>query len=149
MMVPFVSRSLLAKSPPRLSLLILPALVLALSLTVPTLALPSPKSQTIFDYRTQLSLTDAQVAALRAQIKALSANMSTQRKKVDAVTAEYRALLSKGNPPLETVHAKLLQVYKEQGELSFIDYSTSRRIRDVLTPVQLKKWTDLQQKMRN
>lgn len=108
---------------------------------------PAPKVQTIFDYKTELDLTDKQVESLKADVKALADGMADGRKKITQLEGEYQTLIAT-NPPVDKVRAKLMAIAKEQAELKLLDYLTSRKITATLKPMQLNKWREIQDKVR-
>jgi Spy/CpxP family protein refolding chaperone len=131
---------------------ILLAMGLASMLILPGFADPTPagakKTNTIFDYKKDLDLTDSQEAKMKEALKELSSSVTAGRSKISALEAEYRKLLE-SEPSIEKARQKLQQIANAQVELRVVDLQTSRKITGTLKPEQLKKWREIQVKMRS
>lgn len=129
-------------------------MALASLLIVPAFSQPTPaagevkKSNTIFDYKKDLDLSDAQEAKMKEALKELNTSVTAGKSKISALEAEYRKLLE-SEPSIDKARAKLQQIANAQVDLRVVDLQTSRKITGTLKPEQLKKWREIQAKMRS
>jgi Spy/CpxP family protein refolding chaperone len=104
---------------------------------------PKKEFKSIFDYKTQLGLTDKQVE----DMKALVAKLQTMLNEKGKVLLDMRNDLAKmirDRDALNNIKAQLRKVADLQIDISYSDIETARKIEGVLTPTQLKKWQDIQ-----
>lgn len=105
------------------------------------------KIKTIVDYRDELGLTDEQVNGVAEALKSFQETVNTQRKLLIQYEKEYRELLA-AHAPLPEIKQKLRQVADTRFNLRYADVVTSRKVEQVMSEEQLKKWREIQAKVR-
>lgn len=129
---------------------LLPVLILMTVLVLPGVAQqpsasPSPdRPITIFNYKTELGLTDDQVSKIQGRLKALQTQVAANRAKLGALQKEYSALVGNETTPLPTLEAKLREIAALQVASQMEDLKASRDILSILSADQLKKWRGIQ-----
>lgn len=103
--------------------------------------------KTMLDYRAELGMTDSQVKDLTETLKSFQQTISEHRSGLQAQEKEFRKLLSE-NAPLSDIKAKLRQISDTRFHLRYADVLTSRRVAEILKPEQMKKWREIQAKVR-
>ena len=138
-----MNKSILAFLAPTLVCVALAAPVLAQAPTP-----PAPKKvPTIFDYKHEVGLTADQETKMKTLLKDLQANMSAGETHLRQMELDYRKLLAK-DPTIDLARAKLQEIANATVDLRLVDLQTSRRISGVLSADQLKKWKDIQVRLR-
>lgn len=107
----------------------------------------APAAKTIFDYKQELGLSDAQIAAMKEELVNLGNSVKASKAKLTQLEKEYRAMLGQ-NPSVEQVKAKLDQIAEATTAMRLNDFQVSRKITGTLSEDQLKKWHDIQNKLR-
>lgn len=105
------------------------------------------KVKTLVDYKTELSLTDKQIADIRDALKNFQVTIVEQRKLLTQYEGEYSKLVAE-KAPLDQIKQKLRQVTDTNFNLRYADVLTSRKVESILTPEQMTKWRDIQAKVR-
>ncbi len=111
---------------------------------------PKPKTtkvKTLIDYKSELGLSDKQVKEIKDTLFAYQNVVTEQRKALSTYEKEYSGLVSE-RAPLEQIKGKLRQITDTSFNLRFADVQTARKVETVLTADQLKKWRDIQAKVR-
>lgn len=103
--------------------------------------------KTMLDYRAELGMTDEQVKEVSEALKSFQATVSEQRAALQKQEGEFKALLA-ADAPLSDIKAKLRQISDTRFNLRYADVLTSRRVSEALKPEQMKKWRDIQAKVR-
>ena len=99
--------------------------------------------KTIFSYKTELGLTDKQVEDMKALVSKLQATLNEKGKAlIDMRNDLGKMIQSKEN--LGIIRAQLRKISDLQVDVSYMDIETARKIESILSPVQLKKWQDIQ-----
>lgn len=126
--------------------------LLALSMFVltPVNAEPSKgrKVKTLVDYKTELTLSDAQVSQIQDALKTFRTTIVEQRKLLSQFEGEYSKLVAE-KAPLEQIKQKLRQVTDTNFNLRYADVLTSRKVESILTDEQLARWREIQSKVRS
>ncbi len=102
----------------------------------------------IWDYKTELGLTDEQVAGIKDAITGFQKEVVELRAKFQVVEIDLQNLIQK-KADLPTVKAKLQESAAIQVDLRLADIETARKIDDILSPEQAKRWREIQQKEMN
>ena len=106
------------------------------------------KVKTLVDYKTELSLSDKQIAGIREALKNFQATIVEQRKLLTQYESEYSKLVAE-KAPLDQVKQKLRQVTDTGFNLRYADVLTSRKVESILTADQMAKWREIQSKARS
>jgi hypothetical protein len=102
------------------------------------------KIKTIFNYKSELGLTDKQVADLVAILTGFQKYLNEQSKEMKELRLKLNDLI-KQKADLKSIRETLEQIARVQVEASYTDVETSRKVEATLTPSQLKKWTNIQE----
>ncbi len=111
---------------------------------------PKPKAnkvKTLIDYKSELNLSDKQVKEIKDTLIAYQTVVTQQRKALSQYEKEYSGLVSE-RAPLEQIKSKLRQITDTSFNLRFADVQTARKVESTLSADQLKKWRDIQAKVR-
>lgn len=103
--------------------------------------------KTMLDYRKELGLTEEQVKEVADALKSFQATVMGQRAALKQQEADFKALLA-AEAPLSDIKAKLRQISDTRFQLRYADVLTSRRVSGALKPEQMKKWREIQVKVR-
>jgi len=103
--------------------------------------------KTIWDFQTELGLTERQKSEIKASVSQLNTKIKGQRQRLAAASNRVNQLI-KDNASIEVIRGKLHEVANLQIELKIADIETARKINTILTPQQLAKWRDIQKKSR-
>jgi len=99
--------------------------------------------KTIFNYKTELGLSDKQVEDMKALVSKLQTTLNEKGKMLlDLRNDLVKMIREKDN--LGTIKSQLKKIADLQVEISYMDIETARKIEGVLVPKQLKKWQDIQ-----
>jgi predicted RNase H-like nuclease (RuvC/YqgF family) len=99
--------------------------------------------KTIFNYKTELGLSDKQVEDMKALVSKLQTTLNEKGKMLlDLRNDLAKMIREKDN--LGTIKSQLKKIADLQVEISYMDIETARKIEGVLAPKQLKKWQDIQ-----
>lgn len=108
----------------------------------------SKEAKTIFSFKDELSLSDKQIESIKSLLAELQSTMNEKAKSLNTLRQELSMML-KDRGPMKAIKAKLEQIANVQVDASYIDVDISRKVEDVLTSDQMKKWKDIQQKARD
>lgn len=109
---------------------------------------PAKKTvKTMLDYKDELGMTDDQVKEVSDALKSFQVTINEQRSALQTEEKEFKELLA-ANAPLSDIKAKLRQISDTRFNLRYADVLTSRRVSDALKPEQMKKWREIQAKVR-
>jgi len=111
--------------------------------TPSTITSEKKEIKTIFNYKTELGLTDPQIQSIKDSISKLQASLSERAKQINTLSQELITMI-KNKESIKLIKEKLEKIAAFQVENSISDIETSRGIEDVLTPAQLKKWKNIQ-----
>ncbi len=104
-----------------------------------------PEGKSIFTFKKDLELTDVQEDKLKAILYDYQNSIATYGPKLNTLRSQLTTLTStKGD--LKLIRKVLEGLANVQVEVSYLDISTSRRMGDVLTPEQQKKWQDIKKR---
>ncbi|MBI3268848.1 MAG: hypothetical protein HYZ53_07485 [Planctomycetes bacterium] len=109
---------------------------------------PEVTKTTIFDYRTELTLTDQQEHDIRQILTDLGRLLRVNQAKLTIINADIEDLVQKEGD-LKVVKAKLQEEANLRADTRYADIEASRRINLILTPDQLARWKTIQMKARN
>lgn len=114
---------------------------------------PQPQQQqkaavkTIFDYRSELKLTDDQVKKIKEHLSELNKEITILRAKLTLVEANLQELLKKDGE-MDQIKNKIREAFDIQASIRIADIEATRKINAVMTPEQLKKWRGIQSAAR-
>ena len=109
---------------------------------------PAPKPvKTMIDYKDELGLSDKQVTDVATALKSFQVTVKEKRAELTKLEKEFNELL-KTQAPLPDIKSKLKQISETRFTLRYADVLTSRRVSDALTAEQMKKWREIQAKVR-
>lgn len=109
-----------------------------------TAQLKNNELKTIFDYKDELGLNKHQIEGIKNMVDKLRTTFEENNKKLNTLREELKAML-KNKENLARIKEQLTKVSNIQIENSYADIETSRKIEDILTTEQLKKWKEMQQ----
>ena len=122
-------------------------LVLAAHLFCPVWAQREPKLRTIFDYKSELSLSSDQIEAMKSQLMLLNTSVKQSRGKIALLEDEFKAIIGRDSST-EEARAKLRQIADATVAMRLFDFETSKKILAILTPEQKVKWKAIQAKLK-
>ncbi|MBI5599385.1 MAG: hypothetical protein HY890_06570 [Deltaproteobacteria bacterium] len=99
--------------------------------------------KTIFDYKTDLGLTDDQVKKIKENLVSLERDVKVLRAKITIVEDEVRGLVGKDGD-MAQIKSKIREGYDIQASIRIADIEATRKINAVLKPEQFKKWKEIQ-----
>lgn len=99
--------------------------------------------ESIFEYKKELSLTDAQEKNLRDIIAKLQSYLADKQKEINVVRDELNELIAR-SADLNLIKAKVNAMAKIQAEAIYEDIASNRAIETELTGTQLSKWRSMQ-----
>jgi len=111
---------------------------------------PAQKQEvkTIFNYKTELELTDKQVEELKNTLTSFQQFLLDKKKELGLINSELATMI-KEKADMKLIRNKLEQIAKIQVDVSYVDVETARKTEGVLTPGQLKKWKAMQEEFRS
>ncbi len=101
------------------------------------------KVKTIFDFKTELKLTDEQEQRIKTILTDLNKDVQVKRARLVILNSEIQDLLKKEGD-LSEIKKKLDESFSIQSSIKYADIEASRNINKTLTPEQLKKWKEIQ-----
>ncbi len=113
----------------------------------PAVAAPQRQVRTIFSYRQELGLTEAQEKEITDTLLDLQKVLIDKRAKLGVAQIELRQLVG-DRAALPDIQAKLEQVSALSVDITFTDISASRKIEGILSEEQLRKWRAIQAEAR-
>jgi len=102
------------------------------------------QGKTIFDYKSDLKLTDDQVKKMRELLGDLDKEVKVYRAKLTLIDVDLQNLMEKEGD-MNDLRKKIKEAYDIQASIKIADIETARKINQVLKPDQLKKWREIQQ----
>ncbi|GMU56132.1 MAG: hypothetical protein AMXMBFR33_52780 [Candidatus Xenobia bacterium] len=137
----------MSKIPPMraVTLLILVALSLLASAQTPQPA--QKKSKTLVDYQSELGLSDTQVADVKRTLELFKSEIKAYRSQL-LETEQSLAARVKAGGSIEEIKADLRQSSDLHFQLRYLDVVTSRKVEAILSPDQMARWREIQQKKR-
>lgn len=113
---------------------------------------PAPTSERtvlkpLWDYRTEIGLSDDQVQAMKDAIGAYNRTAADLRGKVRVQEEKLKRLIYE-EAPIHLIRSGLQALASYQVELRIEDLLASRKVNAVMTADQLAKWRALQEKAR-
>ena len=129
--------------------------VIASGLLIGLLACPFAYSQTaspqtvktIFDFKTDLSLTDTQEKQIKQILVDLNRELQLEKAKHTIASIELQDLVKK-EADLEQIRKALDQEASLRASMSYADLAATRKINKVLSSEQLQKWRTIQDSVR-
>lgn len=103
--------------------------------------------KTMIDYRDELGLSDEQVKEVAEALKTFQVTVKEKRTALNTQEKEFKELL-KAKAPLPDIKSKLKEISETRFTLRYADVLTSRRVSDALAEEQMKKWREIQAKVR-
>ena len=103
--------------------------------------------KTIFDYKTELRLTDDQVTKIREYLNDLGKEIRVMRAKLTLVDVDLQSMMEK-DADMGAIKGKIKEAYDIQATIKMADVEAARNINNVLRPEQLKKWKEIQAEAR-
>jgi hypothetical protein len=100
-------------------------------------------SPSIFDYRTQLQLSSAQIKEMRRLLDDLVKDQEAALRQEAELEKKYRQLISQQPPEAEVIDL-LGRIEAARTARRLADFRASQRILQQLSPEQLKRWRELQ-----
>ncbi len=104
--------------------------------------------KTLLDYKKELSLSESQVKEIKETLSAYQTVVAQQRKSLMQYEKQYSSLVA-GRAPIDQIKQKLRQVTDTTYTLRLSDVQTARKVESILSADQLKKWREMQGKVRN
>jgi Spy/CpxP family protein refolding chaperone len=101
--------------------------------------------KTIFDYKPELGLTDAQETQIKDALKKLAAYLKECQTRIVKNLREVKTLRDQ-EADIEKIKPFLKSNADIQVEMGVADIQASRQINRILKPEQLTKWRDIQKK---
>lgn len=103
--------------------------------------------RTIFSYRQELGLTEAQEKEITDTLLDLQKELIDKRAKLGIAQIELRQMVA-DRAELPAIRAKLEEVSALSVDITFTDVSASRKIENALSEEQLRKWRAIQAEAR-
>lgn len=107
----------------------------------------APKTKTLVDFRTEIGLSEEQVQTVNKTLELFKTSLKTYQDKLLANEKELQILLAQ-KADLERVKTALRLSSDLLFQMQYLDVVTSRKVEAIMTPEQLKKWQDIQQKLK-
>ncbi len=109
---------------------------------------PEPKKvKTLVDYRSQLQLTDQQIADIKTTLTNFQKSILSQRQQLQRQEAEFQNLLRE-RAALAEIKKKLREIGETRFQLRYQDVLTSRKVEQILSASQLEQWRSIQAEER-
>ncbi len=100
------------------------------------------RAKTILDFKGELSLTEDQVQKIRKIIDDFEKEAKPLREKIILLDKEIRELLEKGGD-MKVVRKKVKDIFSLRADLVLLEIEAGRKIDNLLTEEQLKKWREI------
>lgn len=105
------------------------------------------RAKTLLDYKKELSLSESQVKDIKETLSAYQTVIAQQRKSLAEHEKQYSSLVA-ARAPMDQIKQKLRQVTDTTYTLRLSDVQTARKVESILSADQLKKWREMQNKVR-
>lgn len=112
---------------------------------VPAAVVAPQPVKMIWDYKTQLALSDTQVNDIKGAINNFQQQVLQLRQKLQAVEGDIQDMIQK-KADMNALQAKLNESAGIQVQLRVADIQTARTVDGVLTAEQTTKWKAIQKK---
>lgn len=99
--------------------------------------------KTIFDYASELKLSNEQVKGIRDVLLELNKNVTVSKAKLVILTNDLQDLIVKDGD-IALIKTRIKEAFDIQANMSIDDIVGARRINSILTPEQIKKWHEIQ-----
>jgi len=99
--------------------------------------------KSIFNYKTELGLTDKQEADIKELLLGLQNTLQEKVGKVNVLRGELIQMI-RDNASLKVIRKKIEDIGKVQVDIIYKDIEVSRKIEDTLSSEQLVKWRSIQ-----
>lgn len=99
--------------------------------------------RTIFSYRQELNLTEAQEKEITDTLLNLQKELINKRAQLSVAQIELRQMIG-DRADLDAIRNKINQVVTLSGDITYTDVAASRTIENVLSREQLDKWRAIQ-----
>ena len=99
--------------------------------------------KTIFNYKSELGLTDKQSEDMKTLVSKLQTTLNEKGKEISELRQGLSQMI-KNKDSLSIIRPQLKKIADLQVDISYSDIETARKIEGVLTPAQMKKWQDIQ-----
>jgi Spy/CpxP family protein refolding chaperone len=110
---------------------------------------PTPQTiKTIFDYKTDLKLTDEQDRHIRQILLDLNRELQLEQAKHTIAVYELQEFIKK-EADLDQIRAALDREAAIRAAITYADIAATRKINKVLLPEQLAQWRSIQDAARN
>ncbi len=132
-------------------ILVAAGLLVALGFPVwaqPPAAPEASKVKTIFDYKSELDLTDAQINSMKSLLTELNASVKTSRDQLTKLENDYRAMIAKESTTPAQAKVKLEEIASATVAMRVKDLEISRKITATMSAEQREKWKAIQVKVR-
>jgi len=103
--------------------------------------------KTTFDYKAELSLTDAQEKEIKQILIDLNRELQLEKAKLTIAGIELQDLIKK-EADLDQIRKALNQEAALRVSLAYADLAATRKINQVLSSEQLRKWRAMQEAAR-
>jgi Spy/CpxP family protein refolding chaperone len=104
-----------------------------------------PEAKNIFDYQTELGLSDDQVSTLKETLESVRAELAGYRALLAPLDRTTREMIAR-EASFEEIRAKLEEIAKVKIDAQIADLKGARKIHSILTPEQKAKWQEQQRK---
>jgi hypothetical protein len=104
----------------------------------------SPAPRAIWDYQTQLRLTEEQVGLMKRVVAEFEGLLADARQRLGKLNAHLVEQVQ-AEGPLDQIKGTLEEIAAIQIQVRMADIRTSRAINHILSPEQLRKWRAMQQ----
>jgi hypothetical protein len=108
----------------------------------------SQKRTSIFEYKTDLNLSDAQIKKMKDVLDELNKDNRILQAKRTLADADLQSLLDK-EADIQEIKAKLREISDLAITARIADIEAARKINAVMSASQLKKWREIQAAARN
>lgn len=102
----------------------------------------------IFSFKKEIGMTDEQENKIKALIYDIQQSLGTNKSKLDTLTIELSRMI-KNKESMRLIRKKLEEISKIQIESTYTDIEIGRKIEDVLSSDQLKKWNAIKEREAN
>lgn len=105
------------------------------------------KIKTMIDYKDELGLSEEQVKEVATALVSFQNTVKKLRADLAQHEQDYQKLVAE-EAPLADIKSKLRLIADTRFALRYADVLTSRRVSEALTDEQMKKWREIQTKVR-
>lgn len=109
----------------------------------PQPAQPEAQVKTIYEYKTELGLTDKQEKDLKKVLEDFQVYFTDKKKTLTTLQTDLGDMITK-KEDIKKIRKQLENMARIQVDASCFDIETSRKVESVLTPNQMAKWKAIQ-----